>query len=202
MTAKLIHYTDFKSPYAYLALEAIYRIEDEYDVDMTWRYYTLNIPSYLDAVDVRSQHNWRKVKYAYMDARRLANRRGLTLYGPKKIFDSVPAGIGLFWAERHGKLRPYLDAGFERFFKRDFAVDEPDAVEAMLSSVGIQTEGFRDFLTGEGRERHDLERAEAEDMGVFGVPSIVLDGEVFWGGDRLWLLEERLKEQGVARKGG
>lgn len=33
-------------------------------------------------------------------------------------------------------------------------------------------------------------------MGVFGVPTFVLDGELFWGGDRIYLLRERLAEVG------
>ena len=201
MTVTLIHYTDFKSPFGYLAIDDVYRIEDTYDVDMIWRYYTLDIADYLDAVEARSSHNWRKIKYMYMDARRLANRRGLTVYGPQKIFDSAVAGIGMFWAERQGRLRPYVDLAFEQFFRRDFDVDAADQVEAALESVGASIEGFRQFLNGEGRQRHDRERAEAEEMGVFGVPSLVLDGEIFWGGDRIWLLEERLKEIGGAREG-
>ena len=33
----------------------------------------------------RDPHHWRRVRYAYMDARRFANKQGLTLMGPKKI---------------------------------------------------------------------------------------------------------------------
>jgi 2-hydroxychromene-2-carboxylate isomerase len=35
---------------------------------------------------------------------------------------------------------------------------------------------------------------------VFGVPTFVLDGELFWGGDRIDLLRERLDEKGVRRR--
>jgi 2-hydroxychromene-2-carboxylate isomerase len=31
-------------------------------------------------------------------------------------------------------------------------------------------------------------------LGVFGIPTFVLDGELFWGGDRIALLKERLRE--------
>jgi 2-hydroxychromene-2-carboxylate isomerase len=36
--------------------------------------------------------------------------------------------------------------------------------------------------------------AQAEERGVFGVPTFVLDesGELFWGTDRIWMLRERL----------
>ena len=43
-------------------------------------------------------------------------------------------------------------------------------------------------------------RAEAEETGIFGVPTFVFDNELFWGGDRIDLLRERLDEKGVARR--
>jgi len=47
---------------------------------------------------------------------------------------------------------------------------------------------------------HDRLRSEAEASGVFGVPTFVFDGELFWGGDRIGLLRERLDEKGVKRR--
>lgn len=198
MTVRLIHYTDFKSPYAFLAKDEIYRIADGYDVELVWRHYTLKIENYLDAVDERSAHNWRRVKYAYMDARRLANLQGKTLYGPQKIFDSRPAGIGMTYADAQGLVRPYADHVFERFFKRDIELGDPAAIEAALRKIGADTAGFAAWYEGDGAARHDRERAEAEEAGVFGVPTLMLEGELFWGGDRLWLLEARLKALATA----
>jgi 2-hydroxychromene-2-carboxylate isomerase len=202
MTTPVIHYTDMKSPFAYLALADIHRIEDTYDVAMSWRHYTLHIEEYFGAVGERSERNWSKIRYLYQDARRLANRQGLTVFGPEKVYRSRIAGIAMLWAERHGRLRPYLNTGFECFFKRDFDLDSIDAVEAMLDSVAVPIAGFRDFLEGEGAERHDVERADADAHGVFGAPTLVLGDEIFWGGDRLWMLEERLRELGLAHSTG
>ena len=56
------------------------------------------------------------------------------------------------------------------------------------------------FLAGEGGVEHDRLRAEAEASGVFGVPTYVVDGELFWGGDRVGVLRERLDEKGVKRR--
>ena len=73
MTDRITLYIDYKSPYAYLAKDPAYQLADGFDVELIWRHYTLDIPTFLDAVDQRTAHNWRKVKYAYMDARRFAN---------------------------------------------------------------------------------------------------------------------------------
>jgi succinylarginine dihydrolase len=56
------------------------------------------------------------------------------------------------------------------------------------------------FLADEGGAEHDRLRGEAEAAGVFGVPTFVFDGELFWGGDRIGLLRERLDEKSVKRR--
>lgn len=191
---ELIHFTDFKSPFAYLAMDDILTLEQRYDVNFRWVHYTLHIPEFLGAVETRSENEWRKVKYAYMDARRLANRKGLTVLGPKKIFDSRPAGIGMTYAMDQDLLRPYAQTVFERFFKRDLNLDEPDEIEGVLDDIGANTDGWSDWLTGDGLARHERERDMAVEMGVFGVPTLAIGEELFWGGDRLWMVEERLAQ--------
>jgi predicted DsbA family dithiol-disulfide isomerase len=50
--------------------------------------------------------------------------------------------------------------------------------------------------SGEGARQCHAIVAQADDRGVLGVPTFVLDetGELFWGTDRIWLLCERLNE--------
>ena len=197
-------YTDYKSPYAYLAKDPAYALEDESGVAVDWLPYTLDIPSYLGSARVapdgtvleedRSPHQWRRVKYSYMDVRRYANLRGLTVRAPQKIWDSSLAGIGLLWARRQGGqvFRRYNDMVFERFWKRELDIEDPAVVAAVLAEAGANSDGLDAFLAGEGRAEHDRIRAEAEEMGVFGVPSFVIDGEVFWGREHIALVRSRL----------
>ena len=188
-------YFDYKSPFAYLAKDLTYQLAEECKVGITWLPYTLHIPEILGDVETRGENDWAKVKYLYMDARRLANKRGLIVRGPRKIFDTHAANIGMLYAERQGKLRPYHDLVFERFFLREFLdIEEPAAVRRVLEECGVDGSGYPEFLAGEGRETHERIRAEARAMGVFGVPSFLLDGELFWGTDRMHLLRERIAE--------
>ena len=69
-------YTDYKSPFAYIANKRLFEIEQELGVELEWRPYTLRIPEFMGAVEERTPHFWRKVRYSYMDARRWANLRG------------------------------------------------------------------------------------------------------------------------------
>ena len=193
-------WSDYKSPYAFVAKAWAYDLEAEYDIELQWRPYTLDIPSYLGSVADRSPHQWRRVRYSYSDARRYANKQGLILRGPEKIFASRLAQIGMLYAQAHGVFRRYNDLAFERFWQRAFDVENIDAVTALLGEAGAPAAGFTAFAEGKGGVEHDRLRDEAEASGVFGVPTFVLDGELFWGGDRIALLRERLDEKGVKRR--
>jgi len=206
---RVVHYFDYKSPYAYLAQQATDALAAELaplGVVVERLPYTLDIPSYLgaarlddsghDIVGERNAHQWRRVRYAYMDCRREAARRGLVIRGPRKIFDSSIAHIGFLWAVRAGNIRPYHDRVYERFWKRELDIEDPRAIAAELESAGVATAGFADFFSGEGRALHDRLRAEAEANGVFGVPSYRVDDELFWGTERIERVRERALQSG------
>jgi 2-hydroxychromene-2-carboxylate isomerase len=203
----VIHYFDYKSPYAYLAQRATDALEAELaplGVAIERLPYTLDIPSYLgdarldeegrDVVGTRNAHQWRRVRYAYMDCRREAARRGLVIRGPRKIFDSSIAHIGFLFAARGGRIRPYHDRIFERFWKRSLDIEDPAAIAGEIGAAGLDTAGFTEFLAGEGRALHDRLRADAEAKGVFGVPSYLVDDELFWGNERIDRVRERVLE--------
>src|SRR5690242_9471710 len=72
-------YTDYKSPYAFVANKRLFELEEADGVELEWLPYTLRIPEFMGTVEERTPHFWRKVRYLYMDARRHANAQGLTM---------------------------------------------------------------------------------------------------------------------------
>ena len=187
-------YIDVKSPYAYLAIAPTRALAAEFDIAPVWKPYTLEIPDFLGAVDTRNEHQWRRVRYSYMDARRLANQVGLTVRGPQKIFDSSIAHIGMLRAQQQDRFEAYIDRVFERFWKRELEIEDPAVIAAVLEEAGVPAADFAGWAEDEGRRRHDAIQREAEDLGVFGVPSYLYREELFWGGDRLGMLRERIEE--------
>ncbi|MGE0483698.1 MAG: 2-hydroxychromene-2-carboxylate isomerase [Gammaproteobacteria bacterium] len=196
MSATLVeHYFDYKSPYAYLAQSATWQLDHEVGVQLEWLPYTLQIPKYLgaaelgadgtDTVGTRNDHQWRRVRYSYMDCRREANRRGLTIRGPRKIFDSVPAHVAFLWVRDQGDWRRFHDAVFERFWRRELDIEDRAVLTGLMRELGYVAEGFGDFLAGAGRAQHDAIQVRAEAGGVFGVPSWRVGEELFWGLERL-----------------
>src|SRR3974390_730075 len=146
MTRKLRVYSDYKSPYAYLAKDLSYELERQTGVTLEWLPLTLDIPAYLGGAEVdsagnvleqsRNAHQWRRVKYSYMDGGREANLRGLTIRGPRKIFDSRLANIGLLYARERGVFRDYHDRVFGRFWKRELDIESVEALADVLAQAG------------------------------------------------------------------
>jgi 2-hydroxychromene-2-carboxylate isomerase len=198
-------YIDYKSPYAYLAKDPVYELARDFGVTLDWLPYILDIPSFLGSAKLddggrvveenRNAHQWRRVRYSYMDCRRQARKRGLVIRGTQKIWDSTLAGAGLLYAKRHGEavLRRYNDLVFERFWKRELDIENPEVIRAVLTEAGADTAALPGYLAGRGpQDLHEICQA-AEAAGVFGVPTFVVEGELFWGREHLPDIREMLR---------
>ena len=202
MTRRTIKvYSDYKSPYAYLAKDLVYDLERETGVVIDWLPYTLDIPAYLGSAKLddtggvleasRNAHQWRRVKYSYMDCRREANRRGLVIRGTQKIWNSSLAGIGLLYAKDRGVFRCYHDHVFERFWKRELDIESVPVLAALLAECGTDAADFPAYAEGTGCMLLAQVQADAEAAGVFGVPSFLLeDGDLYWGREHLLRISE------------
>ena len=152
----------------------------------------------MGAVEERTPHFWRKVRYSYMDARRLANAQGLTIKGPRRIYNAFYASAGMLFAQRHGFFRVYHDTVFKKFWNHELDVDELPELSAIVASLGGSVADFEAYVNGDARAEHDRIIDEAEDLGVFGVPTMVFNTELFWGTDRIDTLVERIKNPASA----
>ena len=186
-------YTDYKSPYAFVANRALFELEEKEGVALEWLPYTLRIAEFMGTVEERTPHFWRKVRYLYMDARRYANAQGLTIKGPRRIYDAFYSSAGMLFAQRHGIFRPYHDTVFRRFWNHELELDELSEISGVIAALGGSVRDFEAYVHGAARDEHDGIIDEAEKIGVFGVPTMVFNGELFWGGDRISLLTERIR---------
>jgi len=188
-------YFDYKSPYAYLAMAPAFALPERFAIELRWIPYLLRIKGSGE----RSVASEWKVRYSYLDARRAANRRGgFLIRGPRKVYDSTPALVGALFAQRAGCFPAYTAAVFSGFFEHRLEIDDPDAIAALIGSLGGRAADYREFLAGEGARAFEACVAEGQRDQIFGVPIFVFRGEPFWGQDRIGLLEERLREAGLA----
>lgn len=195
--APLIVYIDFKSPYAYLAVEPTRNMLAQHGLVADWRPFVLDIQSYLGSAKLgkngkvaeqsRSAKQWSGVKYAYFDCRRYANLRSLTVRGTVKIWNTDLPAIGMFWLKQQASLeeqcRPdsllnrYIDAIYEPFWKREMDVEQLEVIEEVLSGIGADVTGFREYAEGVGLDLNADFQHAAFKAGVYGVPTYVLQND-------------------------
>jgi len=198
LTIKL--YYDYKSPFTYLAMAPAYALMESHRVRLNYIPRELNVRgAYGGDLDQRSERDWRKVRYLYLDARRYANARGMIIRGPQKIFDSKLALMSGLWADKHGKFRPYSDRVFERFFKRELNIEDSDALATVMKEVGLDADGFNRYAANDGPRELEDAFATGDRDGVFGVPTLIVDGEPFWGNDRVEWVAKKLDAMGLKR---
>jgi 2-hydroxychromene-2-carboxylate isomerase len=185
-------YIDYRSPYSYLAKDDAFQLERDFDVAIDWYpFYTDLEGVYGGKVEQRTARDWAKVKYLYMDCRRIANRRGLTVRGTQKIYDPTLVSYGMLYAKRNGVFRAYHEYILSKFWNREFDIEDIDAVKQALSAAGAPP-GFDDYARDQAQREFASVQDNAEQQGVFGVPTFVFRGELFWGTDRIWMLRETL----------
>ena len=193
----LIVYLDVKSPYAFVSVKPTLELERRLGLQFDWRPYTLDIPSYLGSAKKdkgtvvessgRSPLIWNAIRYAYMDARRYAEQQGFVLKGTEKIWDSSLANMGILFVNlyhRH-QIPDYLEAVFPPFWRRELDIEDCEVVKHCLERAGVNSSGFDEFILGEGKRLHDDILSQRFDTGIYGVPTYVLNGDVFFGREHL-----------------
>src|SRR5258707_2700923 len=156
-------YSDYKSPFAYLAFDPAFALQERFAVRLRW------IPFQLRIKDrgQRSAYSDYKAKYSYLDARRWAKPRGILIRAPQKVYDTAPALIGGLFAESKGLLLEYSRKAYELFFRREFEADDPEAVSALLAAPGLSRAPNREKLRGVGARGHAGAQEEAAADQIF-----------------------------------
>lgn len=189
---QLTAYIDYKSPFAYLAYDRIRALSIAYPIKIDWQPYILDLAAIAGPPEQRTERAQRKLRYSYMDARRQAAARGMVLRSPRKLFDGRLAGMGLLFAKDRGLEQDYSAAVLQRFWSHQLDLDDLQALATIVSGLGLDADAFQIFTRVGGPAQLAAIQTEADTQGVFGVPTVVFEGELFWGGDRLELLTTRL----------
>jgi len=71
-------------------------------------------------------------------------------------------------------------------------IDDRATLAALVRRCGLPADLLDVAATAAVQARYDAATQRAIDAGVFGAPSYVIDGEIFWGQDRLDFVERRL----------
>ena len=189
MSAPIDFYFDFSSPYGYLASEKIEEMAARHSRSVDWHPILLGIvfkqtgAAPLTMVPLKGD-------YSRRDMARSAQFHGVTDFRmPSKfpIPSQAPARIVLWQKARERALAAKLvHALYRAFFIDDIDISAPENAIAAAARCGIDAAAARAAID-DPAIKDALKQAndEAIARGVFGSPFIIVDGEPFWGLDRL-----------------
>ena len=190
-------YFDYKSPFSYLAMEEIFKIQADFNIELIWMPWILNLSETYGDIGNRNSKQWNKVKNLYQQVRRVANKRGIIVKGPQKIYNGEAAALGSLYAIKHNKFKTYNDKVFIKFFKRELDIDSLDGISKVLEQCEVNSNEFVSFCKTEGESLLLEIRKSASDDRVFGVPSLVYQQELFWGSESFPFLRDILQGRRV-----
>ncbi|MBO6949587.1 MAG: 2-hydroxychromene-2-carboxylate isomerase [Rhodospirillales bacterium] len=192
-------YFDFSSPYAYFAAQQIDRLAGGFERDVMWKPMLLGA-ALKETGAVPPVKVPIKGDYVKSDWARLARFQDLkwTMPDPFPIA-TVAAARAYYWIEDQDKdkAKSFAWDCFTTYFGEGKDISSKEAVAAIASKQGFSEEEVLAAIDDEGvKQRLKDETQAAIDKGVFGSPFIIVDGEGFWGADRLWMVKRWLKSGG------
>lgn len=184
------------SPWAYLGFDRFHEIAKARGVTIRYRPATLiEVFNETGGLPLAKRHPVRQA-YRLMEMQRWRAARGLPLVLKPKAFPfdaSLPdrAAIAIMAAGRSPEA--YLRAAHRALWGEDRHIGDEVEITTLLNGAGENADAILNAAKGEAvRGLYEANRDWALGAGVFGAPSYVLDGEVFWGQDRLDLLDQAL----------
>jgi 2-hydroxychromene-2-carboxylate isomerase len=199
MGAPLDFYFDFSSPYGYFAACRIDEIAGRHGRSVNWR------PVLLGAIfKITRQQPLPTIPmkgvYAKHDLYRSARLYGLPFAFPSKFPIATTAACRAFYfvTDHDPALaRKLALALYQAYFTQDRDISDPDEVVDIATSLGVDKSGLPCAVNNPAlKERLRSEVDSAIERGVFGSPYIIVDGEPFWGADRLAHVEQWLANGG------
>ena len=188
MAPVLEFWFEFASTYSYPAAHAVERAAAARGVDVKWRSFLLG--------PIFAAQGWNdspfniypaKGKYMWRDLARICGAQGLPLRQPSQFpRGSLLAARIASEARDETWVGEFVRRVYSANFARDLDISSPFVIGEILSAVGqVPAVIMKNAQTQEAKDRFRAQCDHAVSIGLVGAPSFVVDGEVFWGGDRL-----------------
>ena len=188
MSVPIDFYFDFSSPYSYIANEWVGALAARHG--RTVRRHALLLGATFQAAELKSPVSYPlKGGYSMHDFKRSARFEGVPMEIPPVFPIPTQNAARIFWwlADTAGAeaAAAWATAGLRAVFTRSVALNDRDALKALAAASGIDPEQA-EAVWNDPVWKVRLKRAndEAIAAGIFGAPSFVVDGELFWGNDR------------------
>jgi 2-hydroxychromene-2-carboxylate isomerase len=201
MPSHIEFFFDVSSPWTYLAFHNIQPLAAKLGVPIAWR--PIMVGGIFNSINpsvYASRENPIPAKAAYMkkDLQDWARQARLKIVMPPKVFpvNSVKVMRACIWLDQQGpsRLAPFAAAAFEAYWAREEDISQDGMVAALCSAVGADVAAV---MAGIGQQAiKDQLKANTDEAirrGAFGSPSIFWGDDMYFGNDRLGLLEAAVR---------
>ena len=188
---------DFNSPYGYIAAHKIEAIAETHGRTVDWKPFLLGAVFKVTGAQPLP-HVPMKGDYARHDFARSARFHDVT-YNPPSDFPFSPtaASRAVYWAKEQGKAGEMTLALYNTALGEGRDIASPDAVVATATAAGFDGDALAAGLQDPAiKEQLKTVTDEAISREIFGSPFMIVDGEAFWGADRLDMVERWLESGG------
>ena len=174
------------SMYTFLTVMRIDRVEDTSDIRFVWR--PFSVRAIMIEMDNRPMSKPKKLAYMWRDLHRRAEMYGFAFEGeapyPLRNFD-LANRVALVGASERW-CADYVRATYRRWFREGQEAGSEPNVSDSLTEIGQDAARvLAQARSGEAAQAYAAATDEARQLGVFGSPTFVSRGELFWGDDRL-----------------
>lgn len=196
--AQVIFYFDFGSPNAFFCHRVIPAIEQRTGVQFTY------VPVLLGGLfkltgnrspAVAFAEIKNKPEYDQLEMRRFIARHGITdfQFNPHFPVNTLHLMRGAVAAQEIGVFAAYVDAVFDAMWTCGLDMGQPDVVAEVLSAAGLPADRLLELSQApEVKQRLLDNTTEAFEKGAFGIPTFLVDDELYFGKDRLRDVEEAI----------
>ncbi|HKY92588.1 MAG TPA: DsbA family protein [Nevskiaceae bacterium] len=192
------YFFSFRSPYSYLSAPRAFSLPERFHIELVWRG--------VRPMAMRGQPLPRaKQLYILRDAAREARALGLP-FG--NIHDPLGEGV---WrclcvaelARERGRLPDFVITASRGIWGEGADVSRDAPLRALCERAGLEWRDCQAAIAdARHRERVEANTARLDELGQWGVPTFVFEGEAFWGQDRIEDLERALRKSAQARRWG
>jgi 2-hydroxychromene-2-carboxylate isomerase len=194
-------YFDFISPFGYFAALRIEALAARHGRRVEWHAMLLGV-SVMKVMGLKPLLDT-PLKGAYIrrEAERYMRRHNLVLKRKvdDKMMDPRNAGRAFYWLRKHKPelLVASVHAIYEAYWVQGLDLSSAESIAEIVSRLGIENRWLIDGI--ESIEAGQMLRNGVDNslkLGVFGSPTVSVDGELFWGVQSFELLDEWLKSGG------
>jgi 2-hydroxychromene-2-carboxylate isomerase len=192
---KIDFYFDFISPFSYFAHQRLPQLAARYGYSLDYHVADLaTLKRLCGNTAPRMVDMPLKLQYSRIDQNRWAERYGVPITPPAGSHDSSWVNRGIFYAAAKKQAAEYVTAVWTRMRRDGRDVAQESSWREVAQDMGWNPDEFVTAIrSSDSLAHYEQASQEAHSRGVFGVPTMLIGSDMWWGNDRLDFLEEYLK---------